>query len=510
VLPQVSAWTAAAVGLLALGAVLRFGTIGLQSYHHDEVITAHRVLSGSFGDMLHEVRVSESTPPLYYILAWLWSGLFGLHEVGLRSLSALFGVAAIPVAFLIGRELAGRRAGWITAAIVTVNPMLIWYSQEARAYSLLVLLSACSVLFFLRFRRSRDSRDLALWAVASALALATHYFAALPIAIEAVWLAGSTRLSRSFVAACAGMGVSCAALVPLLADQMNPHHINWIDHSPMQLRLLESGAAAFIGETGKVIGAQPRNGYAIFPALLAAAALLVVALWGSRRERRGAAIGFGIGAGVVGLALGAALAGKDYLLARNLLPALIPLLAAVGAALAASRARRVGMTLAVLLCGYSLAFDVYVAVTPSLERPDFEAVADAIGPAHGPRVVVSWALAGTPLQYYLGDDTHRAGHGVWPLHVRELDVVGKHYATTISPRLARRFGSAQRISIGRLAAVRYRSARALDVHYRQLKPLRTGFQSDSVLTDGFRKPPPALPAQVTIAGRSAPAGRPTG
>src|SRR5207248_9380437 len=175
-----------------------------------------------------------------------------------------------------------------------------------------------------------------------------------------------------------------------------------------------------------VLGADPRDGFAVVPALLLAAALALVLLRGSSRERRGTAIGLAVGAGAVALAVGAALAGKDYILARNLLPALVPLAAAAGVALAASRARRLGVILAVLLCGYLVGFDVYVDATPNLQRPDFETVADTLGPAHGPRAIVSWALAGTPLSYYMGDDTRRARE--WPLHVRELDVVGKHNA----------------------------------------------------------------------------------
>ena len=95
-------------GLTALGVALRFASLGVQSYHHDEVITALRVLPGSFGEMLHAVKVSESNPPLYYVLAWAWAKEFGTGEVGLRSLSALFGAATVPVAYLIGASL---RAG---------------------------------------------------------------------------------------------------------------------------------------------------------------------------------------------------------------------------------------------------------------------------------------------------------------------------------------------------------------------------------------------------------------
>ena len=98
-------------GLTALGVAIRFSTLGLQSYHHDEVITAARVLPGSFLHMLHEVKHSESNPPLYYVLAWGWAKVFGLGEVGLRSLSALFGAATVPVAYFIGAGTLGEARG---------------------------------------------------------------------------------------------------------------------------------------------------------------------------------------------------------------------------------------------------------------------------------------------------------------------------------------------------------------------------------------------------------------
>ena len=72
----------ALAGLTALGTAVRFATLGLQSYHHDEVITVARVIPGSFTDMLHEVKHSESNPPLYYVLAWGWAKVFGTGETG--------------------------------------------------------------------------------------------------------------------------------------------------------------------------------------------------------------------------------------------------------------------------------------------------------------------------------------------------------------------------------------------------------------------------------------------
>src|SRR4051794_41415640 len=129
--------------------------------------------------MLSGVASDESTPPLYYALAWLWEKVFGHGEAGLRSLSAVFGILTVPVAWRAAREwFDSARAGLIAAALVAFNPFFVWYSQEARSYSLLVLMAALSLLFLGRALRNPSPRALALWAIAAALALLTHYFAA--------------------------------------------------------------------------------------------------------------------------------------------------------------------------------------------------------------------------------------------------------------------------------------------------------------------------------------------
>src|SRR4051794_2104634 len=107
----------AAVG--ALGALLRFSSLGTQSYWYDEAITVGLVHK-SLGGMLAAIPSSEATPPLYYIVAWAWTKVFGTGEAGLRSLSALFGVATIPVAFSTARIMIGRRAGLAAAALVAL------------------------------------------------------------------------------------------------------------------------------------------------------------------------------------------------------------------------------------------------------------------------------------------------------------------------------------------------------------------------------------------------------
>jgi mannosyltransferase len=95
---------------------------------------------------------------LYYLLlrGWLW---LGSNEFVVRSLSVVAGVLAIPAIYLLGRHLFGARAGRVAAILLSVHAFHIRYSQEARAYSLSMLLAVVSSLLLLRSleRPSRKS-----------------------------------------------------------------------------------------------------------------------------------------------------------------------------------------------------------------------------------------------------------------------------------------------------------------------------------------------------------------
>lgn len=468
-------------GLVALGFAIRFAALGLQSYHHDEVITVARVIPGSFTDMLSEVKRSESNPPLYYVLAWGWAKEFGTGETAMRSLSAIFGLATVPVAYLIGAELSSRRAGLVAAGLVAVNPMLIWYSQEARSYALLVFLCAVSLLFFVRALRTRRSTDLGLWTLSSALALCSHYFAVFAIGIEALWLLVALRSSwRAVLPAVLGVGLVGLALLPLIAAQVNPAHIGWIDESPLSSRTFQTGISFLAGETGHVIAEPPRERYALLPAILIGAALLLLGLKGTRTEKRGAAIGIAVGLGAVVLALAAALAGKDYIAERNLLPALVPLGVAASIGFATERARRLGLFLALALCVYWTAFDVHVTQTPNLQRPDYRTITDELGPPKTPRAIVTWKLAADPVRFYLRDHSLRIYSGKTP--VRQLDVIGK--STIKHPRgVPAGFRPVARVRFERLTLTRYMSSRTRQIPFYALRRIQTGFGVDAVVAD---------------------------
>lgn len=473
----------ALAGLTALGLAVRFASLGVQSYHHDEVITAARVISGDFTEMLGEVKGSESNPPLYYVLAWGWAKVFGTGEFGLRSLTAVFGAATVPVAYSIGRQLASNRAGLIAAAVVAVNPMLIWYSQEARSYALLVFFGAFALLFFVRALRTGNGRDLAFWALASGLALCSHYFAVFAVAIEAAWLLIALRSRWRRVLPVVGAVVAVGlALLPLISAQVNPTHIGWIDHSPLSTRLFETGVSFLVGETGHVIASPPRNHFALIPVLLFAVAVALVLLRGSPREKRGATLGLVVGCGVVLLAAGAALVGRDYIVERNLLPALVPLASAAAVGFAANGARRIGLVCAVLLCAYWLVYDVHVARTPNLQRPDFRDLTRQLDEPSQPRAILTWKLAADPIRFYLPHASRRAYRGFVP--VREIAVVSKPVVARKPVGLPPGFRPVERRRLERLTLIRYVSVHLQQVPFHVLRDARTGFGRNTVIVDG--------------------------
>lgn len=496
-------------GLTFLAAGLRFATLGVQAYHHDEIVTASRVLRGDFWHAMDAVGFSESAPPLYYALAWLWTQLTGTGEFGLRSLSALAGVATVPIAYLLGTELRDRRAGLAAAALVAVNPMLLWYSQEARGYALLVLLTSLSLLFFMRALNSPRgdapgaggrygcstsgaSRDLTLWGVFSGLAMATHYFAVFPIVAEVAWLL--RHRGRDSLRGLRVVGAFGLLLAPLAIHQMLQNHAEWIGNHSLGHRLWEIGVVFNVGEIGDIIARPERPELAFVPAALAVGLLVLLAARGSHDERRGGARVLTIAAATVAipLVLAVLVPSKDYVLARNVLPALVPLLVALGIGVTLRGARRGGAILGGALFVYSLGFCLAASLSPSLQRPDWEAVAQRLGEPEAARAMVGWTLGHASLRYYLstGSFQARSSEGfAWNVH--EIDFVSDGPSPPVPARLiGPRFRQVGYERAGRLHVRRY-ALPGPDLVRLRLKKVRAAdlnFRSNGVLLDGIGAP----------------------
>jgi mannosyltransferase len=475
-------------GLTALGAVLRFAILDLQAYHHDEIVTASRLLRTTFWHAMDAVGFSESAPPLYYALAWLWTQVAGTSEWGLRSLSALAGVLTIPVAYFIGRELRDPRTGVLAAALVAVNPMLLWYSQEARAYALLGLFCALSLLFCVRALQGGGRRDFTWWGVFSALALATHYFAVFPLIAEVLLLL--RRRGRAILSGLWILALAALLLAPLAYHQMSYGHAEWIGKFSLGHRLGEMAITFAVGETGDIIGRVEAPGPALLPLALVIAAVVLLVVRGSRAEHRAAFVPLALAIAAIGIPLALAVGpgGKDFVLARNLLPALIPLLLVVAIALTVARARRLGSGIAALLLAYSLGFCIWASVNPELHRPDWEAVAERLGDPDGPRATVTWVIGEAPLRYYLstGAIQLKPSEGYEWL-VREVNFVSIGSAPPPPQRLiGPRFRETGYEQVGELFIRRYRvpGPELAPLQLRTLRWADTNFRNNGVLLDG--------------------------
>ena len=445
--------------LVLLAAALRLATLDLQSFWYDEAFTPVHVLHPSLLATLRSVVHTENTPPLWYVIAWADARVLGTGEIALRLSSALAGIATVPVAWAIGRELTPRRATAIgAAAFVAVNPLFVWYSQEARAYGLFVFTSALAMLCFLRALHSATPRRLTAFAVTASLALLSHYFAAFLLAPMIVmllfrgrlpWLwrdapakgggpAGARRApgedewtgggearasgggsARATLLACVAVVLVGLALLPLAVAQ-GGHGAQWIGEWALTSRLEAIPQYYLTGYSGSPLG----HGIELLVALPILAGL-GYGLWSvlEPREERGALIALAIAACGVLLPIMLVAFGLDYLAPRNLVAAMIPVSALLAVVVTARRAGRVGTAFAALIAVAGLAIAIDVDLSPRLQRGDWRGVARVLrGTSAGDRVITTVELGAAPLEYYL-PPLHNLAKGR-SVTVSEIDETG--------------------------------------------------------------------------------------
>jgi uncharacterized membrane protein len=122
-------WIALALALIiAAGLTLRFLT--RSDLWLDEALTAN-IARLPLGDLEEALR-HDGAPPLYYVLLHGWMDVFGTSDFAVRALSGLFAVAALPLAWLVGRRVGGRFVAWASVALLASSPFAIRYATENR------------------------------------------------------------------------------------------------------------------------------------------------------------------------------------------------------------------------------------------------------------------------------------------------------------------------------------------------------------------------------------------
>jgi uncharacterized membrane protein len=193
--------------------------LGFNSLWLDEASTLG-FASQSLGEIWGLMAGGDVHPPLFY---WMehFMLFFGDSEVILRLLPAIFGALTILLFYLVGSELLDRQTGLIAAVLLLISPFHIYYSQEARSYTMMLFFFTLSVWLYLLARKHNQINYWMLFAFASGVALYTHFYSFIPLVILILFevvTEGQSMLKgdRQFMPFVVGVGIIVILSLPLL------------------------------------------------------------------------------------------------------------------------------------------------------------------------------------------------------------------------------------------------------------------------------------------------------
>ncbi|MBI2954352.1 MAG: glycosyltransferase family 39 protein [Chloroflexi bacterium] len=228
------------VVLTLVGFALRIYRVEHQSLWYDEAFSVDLAGRGIEAITLMLSTV-ENHPPLYFYILHYWMALAGESEFAVRFLSLIFGSLAVPSVFVLGRRLLGNWGGLIAALLAAFSPVHVQYSQEARMYALVTILSIASMYAVLRALEDDNARSWVGLVAANLLAIYSHYYAALVIVAEwlmaAIWLTFLWHKARGSVGIGSGAGEAPSETIDRVSRRVFPRFV----------RLFLAGGALAVG-----------------------------------------------------------------------------------------------------------------------------------------------------------------------------------------------------------------------------------------------------------------------
>ena len=221
--------------VVAVGGVLRFITTSDLWLDEAQTVTVAALPLGEIADALGR----DGLPPLYYWLLHGWIGVFGEGDVAVRAFSGVLALAALPLAWVAGRRLAGPVAGYGALVLLAVNPFAIRYATEARMYSLVIVLVLGGFLLLQGSLREPRPWRLVGLGLTTGLLLLTHYWTfwligAVGLVLVWRWLRGPevdrSAALRSLMAVAAG-GLLFLPWVPTFIEQSAHTATPWAEAS---------------------------------------------------------------------------------------------------------------------------------------------------------------------------------------------------------------------------------------------------------------------------------------
>ena len=184
-----------------VGFFLRFYALGGESFWFDEKMSLY-FSQNDLVSILNPPSYETHIPPLYYILLHFWVGLFGTGEFAVRSLSAVFGSLSIVALYKLGKYLFNVKVALYSSLIFAVSFFQIYFSQEARMYSLLTFTTLLSVFFFLKSINENRLRFWVSYIIVSILMLYTHLYGIFIIAFQFFYFLFYYRTKIGYVKNC--------------------------------------------------------------------------------------------------------------------------------------------------------------------------------------------------------------------------------------------------------------------------------------------------------------------
>ncbi len=177
------------IGILALGAGLRFAFLGRNSLWFDEAFTAW-IAGFRWQELLAVLKTGDAHPPLYFLMMKAWTGLAGAGEAALRFPSACFSCVSVALTYALLRRSSSEATSLLGALLVSLSPFQIMAGQEARMYPFLEMLALGSTLALPWSVQQGGRGRLAIYAALATLMIYTHYLGFLVLLAHGLWVLG--------------------------------------------------------------------------------------------------------------------------------------------------------------------------------------------------------------------------------------------------------------------------------------------------------------------------------
>lgn len=208
-------WRLGLAAIVLAGFGLRVTALGAQELRGDEAFS-YLFTRLPLGEIIPELLdQGDPHPPLHYLALAAWTRLAGVSELSLRYLSALAGTLLLPVLAVLGRRMAGPRAGLLAAGLAAVAPGLIWLSQDVRNQYTFVMLFAALATLVLVHPVPSGRRRVGYWVLYVLLAGLTvyhHYYGIFALLSHGLYLWAAPGRRRDL----AGWAAAGVAVVVLL------------------------------------------------------------------------------------------------------------------------------------------------------------------------------------------------------------------------------------------------------------------------------------------------------